>query len=479
MTLKGNSHKGPNAVLALGVALLFLLPLTGFLFSAQTDAFRVSLEDHNRADLELQQFQYDAIKATPVQVYDWVGFITDDHGNVTDLEFTIKAPEGYNAMPLNRLELRIPCCSFYLSYNPFMGNPIKKVQVLQDPQGWYKQNKFGPGTTLRISLSGLNITPGEEIQFNFINNWAESLLNYNLDTSVDKYFPPVFTSETTKSAHPYIIPVLLRSGRYPDINKTWQINNSTIIENKTLLINSDLIVRSGGSLVLRNSSLIFNSTHILQYKMTVLEGGNVQMQNSTLTMANTTIATKDDYLTMGYSLFLLGNATIKESTIEYFDRVMILSDGVSIESTTFGALRDKENATAWNGNFVVQGASPHINESIFYSDLFLKRSKVTLIGDKINYHKSTISDSVVLLDRFEVVTPDWLFPGPQFLTEFSNSALTVNNSSFIGSGAGIESYPSRYGEESLTVTHSSFDGKGTSYYHSGIHTSSVKTTTPL
>jgi hypothetical protein len=467
MAYKGNSHKSPNAVLALGVALLFLLPLTGLLFSAQTDAFRVSLEDHNRADLELQQFQYDAERSTLVQVYDWVGFITDDHGNVTDLEFTIKAPESYNAIPFKSLVLETPQCAFYFSNNPFMGKQVIQVKVLQDPQGWYNQNMFGPGTTLRISLSGLNITPGEEIQFYFFSNWAEGGSGLNRVTNVDKYFPPVFSSETTKTAHPYIIPVLLRGGRYPDINKSWQINNSTIIENKTLLINSDLVVRSGGSLVLRNSSLVFNSTHILQYKMTVLEGGNFQMQNSTITMANTTVINKTDYLTMGYSLFLLGNATIKESTIEYFNRVLIVSDRVSIESTTLGAIRDKENATAWNGDFVVQEASPHINDSIFYSDLVLKSSKVTMIGDKINYHKSTISDSVVLLDKFEVVTPDWLFSGLNNRIEFSNSALTVNNSSFIGSLAGISSHPSQYGKESLTVTHSSYDGKGNNYYYQG------------
>ncbi len=456
MARKNRPRKSPNAAIVLGVALLFLIPLTVLLFAAQTDTFRVSLVDHNRADLEIQQIQRDTLKSQLIQVYDWAGYITNDQGNVTDVEFTIKAPEGYKAMDLRGIEIYLPMCNMILGF-PDVNNAHGKFVVLQDLQGWVKQNRFGPGTTLRISFSGLNITPGEDAMLRITYHSAGDLNSFPDDTEVEKIFPPVFASEASKPSNPYFIPVILRDGKYPEINGSWIVNNSTIIENKTVLVNSDIIVQPGGTLLLRNSSLVFNSTKELQYNLTVVQGGNIDMQNSSITATNTTIV---DNIIAGYGLFILGNATVEGSLIQYFNEIEILSNGISIERTVIGAPRDKENATAWNGYVRIRGANPKIKDSFFNSDLILKGTKMTSSGIGIKYHSLFIDDSVVVLEKFESVTPDWMNFGEYSFFWFSNSAVTVDNSSFIGPGSGIYSRSSMFSEESLTVTHSSFNRRG-------------------
>jgi hypothetical protein len=455
MARKGKPHKGPRAVLVLGVALLFLIPFPILLYSAQTDTFWVSLEDHNRTDLETQQKQRDSLKSEQVQVYDWVGYLTNDQGNVTDLEFTIKASDGYNAMDLGYIEVRLPWCSMILGF-PDITNPHGKVAVLQDPQGWSKQNMFGPGTTLRISFSGLNITPGEEgfLTIDYFPHGDGS--HYYPPTEIKKMLSPVFSSGPLP-LNPYIIPVTLRGGKYPDSNGSWIVNNLTIIENRTVLVNSDIIVQPGGTLLLRNSSLVFNSTQELLCKLTVLQGGDLQMRSSILISANTTIV---DNVTARYSLVILGNATIEGSVIQYFNEIKLLSNGISIERTVIGAPRDGINATASNGLVNIQGASPHIRDSFFNTDMNLEGCNETLSGIRMKNHTLVITDSVVLLEKFEMVTSDWVDGGPFSFFIFSNSAVTVNDSSFIGPGSGISGSASWFSEVTLTVTHTFFDERG-------------------
>ena len=177
------------------------------------------------------------------------------------------------------------------------------------------------------------------------------------------------------------------------------------------------------------------------------------MEKSSLTTVNTTII---DNITAGYSLYILGNATISDSSRLYFNEINLLSDGISVEGTVFGALRDKVNITAPNGIIRVQGASPHINDSRFYSFLTLSDTTVSFAGIAIDHHEISISNSVVSLERFELDTRDLPYDGGIQNFYCSNSAVSINDSRFIGPGSKISFIDSSL-EQTLTITHSSFD----------------------
>ena len=311
-----------------------------------------------------------------LKFYDWIGYLTDDSGKVTDLEVTISLEGNFKPIEMNETKLHF-LGSEVNRYYSFANNETSDFvfNVLDDPNGLIGSGLMGPNLHLRLFLKSLSEPRGGFIKLVFIpphGNMAETEMN----------FPSIFGPWVHNQQCPFVIPVRTRNVPYPSNGNIWLINNSVIIKDRTEVISKDIVILPMGNLVFDNSTVIFNSTYEHKLNLTVLDGGNLTIRNSDLTAMNTTANSDPSHISIvedygfRYYLWILGGLLADNSIIGYYENIHILSNNVIIQRTDFVDIGDDYNVIQiFNGNFPVK-------DCLFKGEVLIYSSNLTFTNSK-------------------------------------------------------------------------------------------------
>jgi hypothetical protein len=151
------------------------------------------------------------------------------------------------------------------------------------------------------------------------------------------YLPDIFADWMQGSYNSYIIPVTSKGGTFPALDDVWFIDDHQMIENRTVDISEHIVVKAGGLLDIKNASLIMNSTLACLLDIIVLTGGEMRLSDANITSFNKTAEarlTKNwwqlEPFGIRYDMYLFGKLTMMDSSIEFFDHVMVYSDDAEL-----------------------------------------------------------------------------------------------------------------------------------------------------
>ncbi|MEW5760678.1 MAG: right-handed parallel beta-helix repeat-containing protein, partial [Candidatus Thermoplasmatota archaeon] len=359
MTSNYNRKRRSLKIIAIGGALLFILPTLMLLLRIPILGYEIELEEvakifnpPTRAII-FGPYTPDIEPPTGLYIRDMVGRV--EKGNVTSINFTLGISHGYPALDFSDARIHFTggdCDKYYLFYPKKETDTYPLVSVIEDPDRVWKNKHLNDNATIRVTINGFNITPGNGFSMYF-------MVLADKPVRIEKFFfktPPFFTEPPLDREHNGSVRID-DDGSYPKPSEDdWVVKNITSVENIALILDKNIVILENGTFVLRNSTILINSTKEKRYGIYVGYGGKLLSFNTTISAMNTTEA---EYILSEYryNFEVYGNMIMEKSNVAYtFSGMYIYSDNVWINDSTI------------NGTIICTYASPIITNNTIYNN---------------------------------------------------------------------------------------------------------------